>query len=172
MTTQTCFDFCVTENGRALFGLEYGGECYCGDALATGSAPTFSSSCSTCGGGNRLSLHGTGPDPPAAALPPGLPPVTTFQYLGCFREPDGTRALAGPTAADGTAMTVESCGNFCLYGRFLMFGAEYASECYCGSELDSGSGMAPEEDCGVPCSGDPTQMCGGGNRISLYTWAE
>lgn len=64
-------------------------------------------------------------------------------------------------------MTTQSCFDFCVteIGRAL-FGLEYGGECYCGSELDSGSGMAPEEDCGVPCSG-PTQMCGGGQSHKL-----
>lgn len=30
--------------------------------------------------------------------------------------------------------------------------------------------MAPETDCSMSCSGDPTHLCGGSNRLSYYEW--
>ena len=52
-------------------------------------------------------------------------------------------------------------------------GMEYGDECYCGEAsvlASSGSTKAPETDCQVPCSGDNNYYCGGGSRLSYYTW--
>jgi hypothetical protein len=52
-------------------------------------------------------------------------------------------------------------------------GMEYGDECYCGDAsalTASGSTQAPKTDCQVPCSGDSTYYCGGGSRLSYYTW--
>ena len=84
----------------SLFGLEYGGECYCGNTLSQGAFPEiFPSSCSIpcagntgemCGGQNRLSLYGADPASPAATPRPypGYPEVkvTAYADVGCYTE--------------------------------------------------------------------------------------
>lgn len=43
----------------------------------------------------------------------------------------------------------------------------------CGDETDlaaAGSVTKPTTDCNVPCPGNSQYLCGGGNRISYYTW--
>lgn len=50
---------------------------------------------------------------------------------------------------------------------FQYFGLQYASQCFCGNEYDSG-GQADEADCSSACSGDATIMCGGSWRNSVY----
>ncbi|KAK1993041.1 WSC domain-containing protein [Colletotrichum falcatum] len=63
MTNEACAAFC---GGYAYFGTEYGGECYCGDALPETSLEAPASDCSMfctgsdseyCGNGNRLSVY-------------------------------------------------------------------------------------------------------------------
>jgi hypothetical protein len=39
-------------------------------------------------------------------------------------------------------------------------------ECYWGSDLSSS--IATESDCNMPCGGDSTSLCGGGNRMNIY----
>ena len=177
MTPAYCEAHC-TAGGFALWGVEYGIECYCGNSLAAGAIPTFESQCGfacpgdasqKCGAGNRLSLYGTSASPPAITAP-GLPSATTLSYLGCYTELDGGRALAGTSIADGTSMTVDACANFCFYNGFTLAGIEYASECYCGSALQAGSVAAAEGDCAMACSGDASKVCGGPNRLSVYQW--
>ena len=34
----------------------------------------------------------------------------------------------------------------------------------------NGATMRPESECNTPCPGDPKYICGGGNRLSYYTW--
>src|SRR5690606_18911650 len=52
-------------------------------------------------------------------------------------------------------------------------GMEYGEECFCGDKRDTwerGSSPAPEAECNIVCSGDPRYICGGGARLSWYSW--
>ncbi|KAJ0381600.1 hypothetical protein COL26b_000278 [Colletotrichum chrysophilum] len=167
---------CWTEGNGVrykYFGTEYGGECYCGNFLASSSSLAPLSDCSMtctgnqyeyCGAGNRLTLYTnnndkvTGPSQPATA--------GVYSFLGCRTEPaQGGRALsAKATASD--KMTNEVCASFC--DGFAYFGTEYSGECYCGSALPDTSIVAPISECNMLCSGSSTEYCGSGNRLSVY----
>ncbi len=65
MTLEICGSFCL-KRGHLIFGAEYGGECYCGDALDITSTLALDEDCSmecagdhdeTCGASNRLSVY-------------------------------------------------------------------------------------------------------------------
>lgn len=182
MDIQTCSNLCLTAGGFALFGVEYGGECYCGNTLAAGAVRAFDTGCDMacsgnnvqlCGGRSRLSLYGVSATAPTITFPPGVPPVTHFTSLGCYTEVapvDGARALAGQIGVS-PVMTTQACADFCRDNGLLLFGTEYGSECYCGSALHGESAPAPTGDCAMPCSGDAAQICGGPNRLSLYQWS-
>jgi hypothetical protein len=152
---------------------------YCGNSLAEGSFPAFSTDCNmacagdattTCGGPNRLSLYGTSADAPAATPYPH-PDVTTTQAEGCWTETSGgVRALPGASAFSATQMTVEGCATYCLNSGFTWFGLEYAAECYCGSVLNENSTAADAADCNMVCTGDAAEVCGGSNRLSVHQW--
>lgn len=45
---------------------------------------------------------------------------------------------------------------------------EYFHECFCGDILAVGGVPANSEDCNTPCVGDPTEPCGGPNRLNLF----
>lgn len=47
-------------------------------------------------------------------------------------------------------------------------GVEFGNECYCGYRLHESAYQVPDSSCTVPCIGDITQICGGGNLLSLY----
>jgi hypothetical protein len=52
-------------------------------------------------------------------------------------------------------------------------GMEYGEECYCGDAVDVTNANAtfrPESECNDPCTGNFSTICGGGNRLSYYTW--
>lgn len=63
-------------------------------------------------------------------------------------------------------MTLESCAAFC--GSYAYFGVEYGDECYCGNTLGTGSVIAANTDCSMLCPGNQLELCGAGNRLSLY----
>jgi hypothetical protein len=63
MTLETCGTFCT---GYKYWGVEYGGECYCGNAFGAGSVNATGSDCSFvcpgdgsefCGASDRLSTY-------------------------------------------------------------------------------------------------------------------
>jgi len=67
MSVKNCTTACKTA-GYKLAGVEYGGECYCGNTLSNG-ATSASSGCNIlcngnqteyCGGGNKLNIYGSG----------------------------------------------------------------------------------------------------------------
>lgn len=49
---------------------------------------------------------------------------------------------------------------------------ENIRECYVGNSLH-GASTAPQSDCSQACAGNPSELCGNGNRLQLYqdaTW--
>jgi hypothetical protein len=94
-----------------------------------------------------------------------VPP--TNYYYGCYTEAVNARALANSASASAN-MTVESCAAFCRSRGQTLFGVEYMSECYCGTSLSRGAVRASESDCGMACSGNGNETCGGSNRLSLW----
>ncbi|KAJ7173130.1 glyoxal oxidase N-terminus-domain-containing protein [Mycena crocata] len=179
MTVDKCVATCNSK-GFHMAGVEYASECYCGDkfqATASGggsAAPAgdCSMACAgestqQCGAGNRLSMYSI-----VVAVAPVLP--TGWTYAGCVQEPSSGRTLANYSFTD-PGMTVDKCVATCNSKGFRMAGAEYANECYCGDffadQSTGGGSAAPVGECAMPCAGEPSQQCGGGNRLSLYSAA-
>lgn len=178
MAIETCAAFCTPT--YSLFGVEYGGECWCADVFGTGAVSAPETDCSfscagnateKCGAGNRLSVYTTAAAPPT----PPIHVVIAGKYtrLGCYTEGNGTRALSGATASDYsiTGMTVEKCAAFCTSSAAALMGVEYGGECYCGDAVSfaaSGSVAAPDADCNMLCDGSPSEFCGAGNRLDVY----
>lgn len=108
-------------------------------------------------------------------------------YIGCYHEGTMGRALTR-SALTHPLLTVGVCRDFCRGYRFcksrlgILFrlwwvlavsdiicsidGLEYGDECYCGYQLLNSAYQVPESSCTVPCVGDPTETCGGGNLLS------
>ncbi|KAI4223684.1 MAG: hypothetical protein L6R36_005237 [Xanthoria steineri] len=168
MTVEKCAAAC---SRFSLFGVEYGRECYCGDSLNEGSVPASEDSCSfncpgnpdeKCGAGNRLNVYER-----LATAPPTPPTPSTYTSEGCYTEATRGRALSGKTYYDD-AMTTAKCATACT--GFDLFGLEYYRECYCGNKLQPGSVSTPSNECYHPCTGDKNEICGGDNRLNLYTF--
>ncbi|MCJ1284401.1 hypothetical protein MMC26_003733 [Xylographa opegraphella] len=167
-TYASCAVFC---SGYNYMGLEYGFECWCGNSYAnpTSLAPDTdcSFSCSgsaseVCGAGNRLTMfkNNVQTSLPSNATIPG------YQYSGCYTDGPHGRVLAEKSYADGTAMSIEHCAAFC--SGYTYFGTEYADECYCGMSFAYTTTKDAETDCNMVCSGNGTEICGAGNRLSVY----
>ncbi len=102
----------------------------------------------------------------AAPTPAVKPVVGGYVFVDCWTEGTGARAL-GDAAFAYDGMTLESCMTNCT--GFDYWGTEYGRECYCGNSLHSSSVEAPAAECNMVCGGDPTEFCGAGNRIELYS---
>lgn len=169
MSIELCAATCANYN---VFGVEYGIECYCGMALDASSVESPESDCKMecagsasqiCGDASRLIVYKK--DTEGALDPPTNPEeVGAFKYQSCWTDAVGTRALSAKDERSDD-MTIERCAAFC--DGYAFFGVEYAGECYCGNELLGGEPSA-ETDCNMLCSGNPSQWCGGPNRLNLY----
>ena len=103
-----------------------------------------------------------------ASAPPG------WTALGCYADNvDGGRTLRnGETIPGGSGnMTVEGCVAACNAAKFILAGVEYAGECWCDNTLNYGGGPAPDGNvgCDMPCKGNAQEMCGGPNRLDMYS---
>lgn len=180
MTNAACAAHCAGKN-FALFGTEYGRECYCANALAPGAAlgqagcampcggslpatSAFAAYPNTCGGAQRLSLWNNTLYQPVQTVAS----VGKYASKGCYSEGTKGRALVSASYSAGD-MTVEGCVGFCQGRGWGWAGVEYGQECYCGSGISNGGApVAGGAGCGMLCAGSQTEYCGGAGRLNVY----
>ncbi|KAI4146104.1 MAG: hypothetical protein L6R39_003588 [Caloplaca ligustica] len=165
MTYKSCSAYCT---GYTYLALEFGSQCYCGNAFSAPSSPAPASDCSTkcsgdatqlCGAGNRMTLFKSNGQSPTNAT------VAGWTYDGCYTDSTSARVLTGKYIPDN-ALTVERCAVGCK--GYAIFGAEYGSQCFCANAFANPTTKVPEGDCGYTCAGNSLQACGAGNRLSVY----
>jgi len=168
MTVESCSSFC---SNFQYFGLEYGGECYCGNTLPSEEAAATDCNMvcdgnanELCGAGWRLStyenlLYNSAPSGTQT------PAIAGWTYYGCVLDQGNPRTLAGDSTA-AADMTLEACAAFCAGYDF--FGAEYGSQCYCGYALGAAAANESAADCSMPCGGNAAEVCGAGWRLTVY----
>ncbi|KAF2640151.1 WSC-domain-containing protein [Massarina eburnea CBS 473.64] len=110
--------------------------------------------------GQLLSIRNNPPQPPCVY------PYTKFVYSGCFGDSVSSRALPFMTELEFNNATVEQCTAYCKGNDYRYAGLEYHGQCFCGTSVSAA--VASEGECNLPCNGDPTQVCGGQDRISIY----
>ncbi|KAF8476774.1 WSC domain-containing protein [Kalaharituber pfeilii] len=93
------------------------------------------------------------------------PTPSPWEYLGCAQET--TPRLLGGATTTSPNMTLSLCHNFCLSKNLPLAGLEYAKECYCGLALPPNYPLNATG-CSSPCAGNPSQICGGSSRLSIY----
>ncbi|KAK6075662.1 WSC domain-containing protein [Seiridium cupressi] len=176
MTIDYCTATCKTK-GYSLAGVEYSRECYCASALSSGTSFMASANCSStpkmiCAGNatqwcgapsflniwNNTSFSATQPSAGAAG--------GTATYNGCYSEVSG-RLLNNASYAN-SSVTVDQCAAYCQAGNYAFIGLEYSGECYCGNTPPPKSQAAAESSCNMPCKGNPSEICGGSSRVSVY----
>uniref|UniRef100_A0A1I8J6X7 WSC domain-containing protein n=1 Tax=Macrostomum lignano TaxID=282301 RepID=A0A1I8J6X7_9PLAT len=91
-----------------------------------------------------------------------------FSYVGCYVDYiDGTRDMKGNNLNSPDEMSLEICSAICSLDSFLYFGVQFSSQCFCDSSFGS-QGKGEESECNRPCSGNSSQICGGGGRNAVY----
>jgi hypothetical protein len=187
LTVALCTEACGAANFNYA-GVEYSGECYCGDAFENGGGPApdglvgcdmtcNGNATEYCGGPNRLDVYNS----TSAAPPPPTPtggPINDpgppgWEFIGCYADNvDGGRALTYGinTAGGGAELTVALCTEACGEAHYQYAGVEYAGECYCGNAFENGGGPAPDGlvGCDMTCNGNSSEYCGGPNRLDVY----
>ncbi|KAL2072787.1 hypothetical protein VTL71DRAFT_12130 [Oculimacula yallundae] len=179
MTLESCVGFCNSA-GFSLAGLENGSECYCANAIQSDGA-TYGVSGQTgctytcagkssqiCGGSNVLSLYSK----TAAAVPVAAPPAPVpssaggYTYVACYIDQNGGRTLA---VSKPSVASVEACISACSTSGYKYAGVEYGNECWCDNGIRAGTTQIAAKNCLMPCSGTPSQTCGGSNAIQIYS---
>lgn len=169
LTVKVCQATC-DQLGFALAGVEFGGECYCDNSIRDGRTIVSSNQCSTpctgdktqtCGAADRINIYA------AAAL------STTsgaWTYTSCYADSVTARILPVTAQIQGVMakVSIETCTATCQSLGYKLAGLEFASECYCGDTLRTKSKTS--SGCDMPCRGNAGQICGGSNRLSLYTY--
>ncbi len=96
---------------------------------------------------------------------------TTASYtsLGYYIDLGGNNRALNGNSISNNQVTVETCASFC--SEYTYFGLEYGEQCLCGDSC-----VAPDcspnvsTDCDFQCAGGSSEICGAGNRLSLYTY--
>ncbi|MCJ1402847.1 hypothetical protein MMC11_006068 [Xylographa trunciseda] len=167
-TYASCAAFCA---GYNYMGLEYSSECWCGNSYANPTSlapdtdcsfPCSGSASEVCGAGNRLTMFQNNIQVPL----PSNATIPGYGYSGCYTDGPNGRLLSAKSYANGASMSIEACAAFCA--GYTYFGTEYADECYCGMGFAYATTKDAEADCNMVCSGNGTEICGAGNRLSVY----
>ncbi|KAF9005041.1 copper radical oxidase with WSC domains [Cyathus striatus] len=177
MTVEACINFCIQDD-FVFAGTEFGGECYCGNAIANGGTQAPDTDCNTactgnsnelCGAGGRLNLFWSGvPPPPPPVINPG---IGNWTSLGCYTDNTNNAGRTLNVGTDVTGqVTIASCTTACFNGGFRFAGTEFAGQCFCDSAINNGGVPAPATDCNMVCAGNTSEFCGGPNRLNLYNY--
>jgi len=105
----------------------------------------------------------TSTSPVATSLPAG------WTYKGCWVDQAYGRILS-TSEADNSALTIESCIATCIAAGYSIAGMEYYTQCFCGDAIiNQGVLATSQSDCNTACGGDSAEICGGGDRMSIYS---
>ncbi|KAJ9157373.1 Glyoxal oxidase-like protein [Pleurostoma richardsiae] len=152
------FEYCGAGNRLSVYSLG-------GAASQSSSKPATSTSTGTATGiasGTTSAVVSTSSAPAATGFPTG------WSYQGCWIDGAQGRILSYQ-APDSQTLTQQSCAQLCQTQGYTISGTEYAQQCFCGNQIVNGGEQSAESDCNTPCSGDSTEMCGGGGRLSIYS---
>ncbi|CAG7849956.1 SubName: Full=Uncharacterized protein {ECO:0000313/EMBL:CCA67329.1} [Serendipita indica DSM 11827] len=173
MTVFKCTEKCFSLH-YGYAGVEYADECYCSHSIGSSGQPAedgctmpCSGDMSTiCGGPDRITVYKyRGKEFPAGATV--LSSYKDFTSQGCYADSVQARIMTGVAANE--EMTVETCIDTCIAAGYEVAGVEYGTECYCSATLPAESNKATDN-CIMPCAGDSTHLCGGGNRLNVYRY--
>lgn len=116
----------------------------------------------TAAGVQTKTSNTTLPSSPAT-LPSG------WAYKGCWVDNAHGPILITQISASNT-MTIETCVNLCQQNGYSIGGIEYSTQCSCGQQVIGGGTLANQDtDCAMTCGGNGNEICGGPNRMSLFS---
>lgn len=65
-------------------------------------------------------------------------------------------------------MTIEGCQSACKASKGSYAGLKAGKYCYCDTTTAAGGSLSLS--CDTPCAGNPAQICGGTNSLSVYQY--
>jgi hypothetical protein len=122
-------------------------------------AACYGAGTNICGAPDRLTVYRV------TSIANNEATVGSFRFLECGIDSVSSRVLKGAYQSADGRLTAELCASACA--AYTYFGLEFGKECFCGNDY-TGSPASPA-DCTVRCDGNSAQLCGGRDRISVYT---
>ncbi|OCL01795.1 WSC-domain-containing protein [Glonium stellatum] len=71
-------------------------------------------------------------------------------------------------AHSGQHISDDNCQYQCTQLGYNYAGVEYSGQCYCDNHVNSIATQEADSDCNMPCTGVPSQPCGGPDRMNLF----
>ncbi|KAH8891152.1 glyoxal oxidase like protein [Thozetella sp. PMI_491] len=87
---------------------------------------------------------------------------------GCWVDSLQSRSLPFQLP-DSQNLTNAGCAQACVARGYIISGTEWYSQCFCGNAIYFGNSKTPDSDCNTPCSGNSKDMCGGADRLTIYS---
>ncbi|KAI1085479.1 WSC-domain-containing protein [Whalleya microplaca] len=106
---------------------------------------------------------------PASSEPQIIPSVGAFGTPVCLIDNTESRLLTEGSRVDqsSSGMTVDKCVALAAADGWRYAGVESGGECYWG-DVETNPQQSDQADCDTVCAGNPSQICGGSNRILVY----
>lgn len=82
----------------------------------------------------------------------------------------GDRFLPSPGTSRGADRPCVTAAGISPGRAYSYAGLAYGAECYCGNALPAAA--AKPEECNIECRGEKGSVCGGVNRLSVYSLEE
>jgi len=177
MTTEICLDQCA-EGGYTLGGLEFGDECYCGNALLYQTLggfvppcemPCAGNSSEICGDAGRINVYQNGDIPFTTGPAEIVPSYKNWGERGCLEDLASFRHIPHLLNIPPEEMTVEKCLDGCEAATFFVGALQFGQECWCGNVSISGWGESVDNFCcNMACNDNASEICGGSELNLLY----
>ncbi|KAK8257222.1 WSC domain-containing protein [Phyllosticta capitalensis] len=100
--------------------------------------------------------------PTVSSTPAALPSDVVSQ--GCFIDNGNPHPLPSQAYAN-SSNTPALCASACRAAGYQYAGTQYSAECWCGNYQPTTN--TSSSDCSMSCSGDNSQKCGSGYRLSV-----
>jgi hypothetical protein len=176
-TVEDCIATCE-DGGFALAGVEFGLQCFCGNAVLYNHLQIADSDCTLgcagdphelCGDLGAMNLYQFANTP--FTFGQAVIPQTylDWTYLACTQEDPTGRAL--PTSIDFASLedvTVEKCLDACSAQNFLVAGLQFGEECRCGNVTLPPGMVVDDSQCNLPCNDNANEFCGGAGTNQVY----
>ncbi|KAL7423501.1 hypothetical protein Q5752_001081 [Cryptotrichosporon argae] len=151
--------------GYTYAGLTGGYTCGCANAIPATDSVAASAACNVacygnsteyCGGtSSYTSIYDT---TGAGALPAS---GHGSNYVGCY-----SRDTNSATSTTYAALTTQWCTSYCGTRGYPYSAPDAGNYCFCYAQLPTL--LSVESNCATKCAGDPTEICGGSNMLSVY----
>lgn len=102
------------------------------------------------------------------------PSPTAWSYAGCWPEnPEEPYVLytnMSPAGGDPN-LSISKCKDSCYhhFPSYRFAGLKDGNQCWCGAYAVGNISPNGTRDCNVPCSGDPSEICGGKGSLNVFS---